>query len=46
VVERLINIEMIFFIAMKGGSWTVRVGWSMTVVRIQYFSFGLRGEAT
>jgi hypothetical protein len=34
------------FIAVKGGSQTVRGGWSTTVVRIQCFSFSSRGEVT
>jgi hypothetical protein len=34
------------FIAVEGESQTVRGGWSMMVVWIQYFGFGLRGETT
>jgi hypothetical protein len=32
------------FIAMEGGNQAVRVGWLAVVMRIQYFSFGYRGE--
>jgi hypothetical protein len=34
------------FIKVEGGSQTVRGGWPMAVVRIQYFSFGSRDEVT
>jgi hypothetical protein len=33
------------FLAVEGGSWVVRGGWPATVVWIQCFSFGSRGEA-
>jgi hypothetical protein len=34
------------FIAVEGGSRTIRGGWPVAVVRIQCFSFGSRKEAT
>jgi hypothetical protein len=46
VVGRLAKVEMTFFIVVEGGSQMVRGGWPVVVVRIQYFDFGLRGEAT
>jgi hypothetical protein len=40
------NIEMIFFITIEDESHAVRGGWPMTVMLIQCFDFGSRGEAT
>jgi hypothetical protein len=35
---------MILFIAVEGESQTVRGGWPVTMVQIQYFSFGSIGR--
>jgi hypothetical protein len=43
-MKRVTNIKMPFY-SGGGESWTVQVGWSTVMVRIQYFSFNLRGEA-
>jgi hypothetical protein len=40
------KVDMIFFIAVEGGSRAVRGGWPAAVVRIQCVDFGLRGDAT
>jgi hypothetical protein len=44
VIKRVINIEMIFFIAVKGGRRVIRRGWSAVVMWIQYFYFRSRGK--
>jgi hypothetical protein len=46
VVEKVANVEITFFITVEGESRVVREGSPTTVVRIQCFSFGLKGEAT
>jgi hypothetical protein len=46
VMDRMDKVEMTFFIPVEGGSPTVRVWCSVAVVRIQYFDFDSREEAT
>jgi hypothetical protein len=46
VVGTIAEVEMMFFFVVKGGSRTVRRGWSVVVVLIQCFGFGFRGKAT
>jgi hypothetical protein len=43
-MKRVTNIKMHFY-SSGGESWTVQVGWPTVMVRIQCFSFNLRGEA-
>jgi hypothetical protein len=45
VMRRVAKVEMTFFIAVDGGSRAVRGRWTAVKIRIQCFSFGLRGEA-
>jgi hypothetical protein len=45
VVERVVKIEMTFFIAVEGESRMVRGGWPAVAVWIQCFVFSSRGEA-
>jgi hypothetical protein len=45
VVGRVIKIEILsLFIAIEGRSRTIRVSWSVVVVRIQCFDLSSRGE--
>jgi hypothetical protein len=44
--RRVSKIEITFFISVESESQMGRRGWPAVVVRIQCFSFGLRGEAT
>jgi hypothetical protein len=44
--RRVSKIEITFFIVVESESRMSRRGWPAVVVRIQCFSFGLRGEAT
>jgi hypothetical protein len=46
VMGSVTKVEMTFFIAVEGGSWAVRGGWPTVVVRIQYFGFDSKEEAT
>jgi hypothetical protein len=45
VLRTVTKVKMILFIAVEGESQTVRGGWPVTMVQIQYFSFGSIGEA-
>jgi hypothetical protein len=45
VVKRVTKIEMIFFIAVEGGSGAVRGEWHIVVVLIQCFDLDSRRNA-
>jgi hypothetical protein len=45
VVGRVVKVEMIFFIPVKGENQAIQGGWPAVIVQIQCFGFGSRGKA-